>query len=253
LERVKPAPSADEAYEAFAWAYDQALGKPYFATLSNHLERLLSKYSCQGTHLDVACGTGNALEWFTLRGFTSCGIDASVPMLGIARDRASRLVAGDMRGMPFRGSFDLVTSFYDSFNHLLSADDLVATFRAVRSVMHDGSLFWFDMNHPSAYPRVWDTDEPFVAIGPDYELSIDTAYSRFDRKASGWVHGFATIDGRRVEIDEIHFQRPYSEREIRRYLRAASLEVLEMFRFSPFGGGDESALKFFFITRAVRA
>ena len=246
---MKPAPSADEAYEAFAWAYDQALGKPYFATLSRHLERLLSKYAREGNHLDVACGTGNALEWFAERGFASCGIDASVMMLGIARGRAARLVAGDMRGMPFRDRFDLVTSFYDSLNHLLSADDLIATFRAVREVMHDDSLFWFDMNHPSAYPRVWDTDEPFVAIGPDYELSIDTAYSHAEGKASGWVHGFATIGGRRVEIDEIHFQRAYSEREIRRFLRAASLEVVEMFRFSPFGGGDESALKFFFVTR----
>jgi SAM-dependent methyltransferase len=64
--------------------------------------------------LDVACGSGLALELARLRGAECAGIDASHRLVEIARDRnpGSDVRVGDMRDLPWEDeSFDLATSF----------------------------------------------------------------------------------------------------------------------------------------------
>ena len=64
--------------------------------------------------LDVACGSGLAVELATLRGARCAGIDASPRLLAIARDRSpdADLRVGDMNALPWDDrSFDVVTSF----------------------------------------------------------------------------------------------------------------------------------------------
>src|ERR1700761_529548 len=64
--------------------------------------------------LDVACGSGLALELAQLRGAACAGIDASQRLVAVARDRnpAADIRAGDMHALPWDdASFDVVTSF----------------------------------------------------------------------------------------------------------------------------------------------
>ena len=64
--------------------------------------------------LDVACGSGLAVELAALRGARCSGIDASPRLLAIARERSPNadLRIGDMNALPWsNGSFDVVTSF----------------------------------------------------------------------------------------------------------------------------------------------
>jgi SAM-dependent methyltransferase/alkylhydroperoxidase family enzyme len=64
--------------------------------------------------LDVACGSGLAVELATLRGARCAGIDASPRLLAIARERSpdADFRMGDMNALPWpNGSFDVVTSF----------------------------------------------------------------------------------------------------------------------------------------------
>ncbi|MDD7940367.1 methyltransferase domain-containing protein [Actinomycetospora lutea] len=64
--------------------------------------------------LDVACGSGLALELAALRGATCAGIDASPRLVAVARDRNpdADVRTGDMHALPWDdGSFDVVTSF----------------------------------------------------------------------------------------------------------------------------------------------
>ncbi len=63
--------------------------------------------------LDVACGSGLAVELARLRGASCAGIDASPRLVAIARDRNpdSDIRVGDMNALPFDpASFDVVTS-----------------------------------------------------------------------------------------------------------------------------------------------
>ena len=64
--------------------------------------------------LDVACGSGLAIELARLRGATGSGLDASPRLVAVARDRnpGCDIRVGDMHALPWdRGSFDVVTSF----------------------------------------------------------------------------------------------------------------------------------------------
>jgi SAM-dependent methyltransferase len=64
--------------------------------------------------IDVACGSGLAIELARARGATCAGIDASARLVAIARDRNPRsdIRVGDMNALPWAdGSFDVATSF----------------------------------------------------------------------------------------------------------------------------------------------
>ena len=64
--------------------------------------------------LDVACGSGLAIELARLRGASCAGIDASARLVAVARDRSPEadIRVGDMNALPWDpASFDVVTSF----------------------------------------------------------------------------------------------------------------------------------------------
>ncbi|MGH3229156.1 MAG: class I SAM-dependent methyltransferase [Streptosporangiaceae bacterium] len=64
--------------------------------------------------LDVACGSGLAIELARLRGASCAGIDASARLVAVARDRSpdADIQVGDMNALPWdQASFDIVTSF----------------------------------------------------------------------------------------------------------------------------------------------
>src|SRR3954471_10284367 len=99
-----------ESYGAFAWAYDQALGRRFFRAVQRMLvQSLEERPPAEMTHLDIACGTGYAMELFARRGFRSVGVDLSLPMLQIARTRVRRLVCADLRALPLRRTFARIT------------------------------------------------------------------------------------------------------------------------------------------------
>lgn len=228
-----------EAYDAFAYAYDQAIGRRFFRAVQRMLvQSLQERPPREKTHLDIACGTGYAMELFARRGFRSVGVDLSVPMLTIARTRVRRLVCADLRALPLRRTFARITCLYDSLNHMKERHELVAAFRAVRGVMSGDSLFLFDVNHPDIYVDVWGSKEPFVASGVDYRLVVDTAYRKRDRFARALVSGWAKVGGRRVEIREWHEQRAWTKSEIRGMLREAGLRVVDVVDFDPFEEAD---------------
>ncbi|HEX8616602.1 MAG TPA: methyltransferase domain-containing protein [Thermoanaerobaculia bacterium] len=245
--------TAGEAYGAFAYAYDRALGERFFRAAQRMLDDMLERYPTpKRTHLDLACGTGLAVEYFRSRGWKSTGVDASVAMLEMARARAPRLAAGDFRALPLRGRFARITCLYDSLNHLLDAADLAAAFRSVRGVMDEDSLFFFDMNHPEIYPEVWGISDPFIAKGRDYHLEIATTYRSREKTGRAMVTGWADMNGKRVEIREQHRQRAYSQREITKALAEANLVPLEVIDFDPYGEADAveaQTVKLFFVCK----
>ena len=237
--------SAAESYGAFAYAYDQALGERYFRAVRRLLADVLDRYPSESkTHLDVACGTGLAMPFFTGRGFVSTGVDISPVMLNVARKRARRLVGGDTRALPLRTTFSRITCLYDSLNHLLDPRDLVAAFREIAGVMDGDSLFIFDMNHPEIYPEVWGMKEPFVDEGPDFHLEIATTYRRREGLGRALVTGWAVVGGRRVNIRERHTQRSYERADIVASLAEAGLHPIGMREFDPWVEGRTVKLVF---------
>lgn len=243
--------STSEAYGSFAWAYDEALGLRYFESVSSLIEEMLEASGLAGgPHLDVACGSGLAVEWLRGKGFDSVGVDASLPMLAVGRPRSSRLIAGDMRALPFRGNFTLVTSLYDSLNHLLSTRDLRTTFQEVSSLLVEGGIFIFDVNHPAVYPRVWGASEPYESSADDHHLEIRTRWSPLFGRGVARVSGWARNGDGLVTIRERRRQRAWSERKLRRALEEAGLAVQRVIPFDPYAEEEEDhPVKLVFLVR----
>ncbi len=64
--------------------------------------------------LDVACGAGGAARLASQRGASVAGVDASEPLISIARQRTPEgdFRVGDMFALPFAdGSFEIATTF----------------------------------------------------------------------------------------------------------------------------------------------
>jgi SAM-dependent methyltransferase len=100
-------------------------------------------------HLDVGCGAGLACVLSARRGAIVAGIDASEPLVEIARERLPEadLRVGPMELLPFAdGVFEAVTGF----NSFQFAADRVAALEEARRVTRRGGLLGFG---------VWDLPE----------------------------------------------------------------------------------------------
>ena len=116
--------SQETAYDRTAWTLvDEGWGRKAveFATLSEpaNCREYVTVHHRLGVSegdrlLDVACGSGLALELAALLGAHPAGIDASPRLVAVARDRSpgADIRVGDMNALPWPDdSFDVVTSF----------------------------------------------------------------------------------------------------------------------------------------------
>jgi SAM-dependent methyltransferase len=93
--------------------------------------------------LDVACGSGLAIELARLRGASGAGIDASDRLVAVARDRnpGSDIRIGDMQDLPWdAGGFDVATSFRGIWGTTPGA--VAEIYRVLRSGGRFGLTVW---------------------------------------------------------------------------------------------------------------
>src|SRR5215472_7914171 len=103
--------------------------------------------------LDVACGSGLAIELARLRGASCCGIDASPRLVAVARDRNPEcdIRVGDMNALPWDpASFDVVTSFRGIWRTTPGA--VAEIYRVLRPGGRAGITVW---GHLKVSPGVW--------------------------------------------------------------------------------------------------
>jgi SAM-dependent methyltransferase len=103
--------------------------------------------------LDVACGSGLAIELARLRGASCSGVDASARLVAVARDRnpACDIRVGDMHALPWdEASFDVVTSFRGIWG--TTPDAIAEIFRVLRPGGRAGMTVW---GHLKISPGAW--------------------------------------------------------------------------------------------------
>ena len=104
-------------------------------------------------YLDIACGSGLAVQLACERGARATGLDASRRLTAIAATRSPEadIRLGDMFNLPFAdNSFDVATSFRGIWGNCLGA--LQEARRVVRPGGKVGLSFWGHQKKMTAYP-----------------------------------------------------------------------------------------------------
>jgi uncharacterized peroxidase-related enzyme len=117
--------------------------------------------------LDVACGSGLAIELAGLRGARCAGIDASERLVQVARDRnpGADLRVGDMRNLPWDdGVFDVVTSFRGIWG--TTPEAMAEVYRVLTPGGRVGLTVW---GHIKASPGAWALGPFSLAAAPKVE------------------------------------------------------------------------------------
>lgn len=171
---------------------------PFYRSLSARASSLL----------EVACGTGRVALQLARRGLRIFGLDASSPMLDVARrksgaDRRFRWAEADMRAFDLGRDFDLAIIPGHSFQFMLSIADQLSCLGCVRRHLVPGGALVVHVNHDdlSWLSAVSAAQPP----GPDPPAEVRLPDGRLYNVARQWAYDPATqtasVTTRYVEIE----------------------------------------------------
>ncbi|MFJ2741705.1 class I SAM-dependent methyltransferase [Streptomyces sp. NPDC087440] len=145
----------------------RARGKD-FAQEATDVLRLVGEDCGRRSLLDVACGTGNHLEFFAGHFEQVAGVDLSEAMLATARRRLPDgvpLGVADMRSFELDRTYQVITCLFASVGYLDTTDELAAALRCFGRHLAPGGVvavepWWFPATflpgHVAADVVEWD-------------------------------------------------------------------------------------------------
>ena len=188
--------------------------------------------------LDLATGTGSVAIHFAQRGCDVTGIDLSSAMIEEAKRKAAEeevdvlFLCRDLADFDLPPEFDHAVCLYDSLNYVLDPDRLKQAFANIRQALKSGGILIFDVNTVRALE-----DELFTQ---DNRPSTDVEYhwvSKYDRKTRiSRVQMEFRIPSTDEQFTVIHWQRAYTDAEIRSYLAHAGfapVATYDAYRVTP--------------------
>lgn len=220
------------AYGSFASVYDTFMDNIPYEEWSTYLYQLLLNYGVQdGLVLELGCGTGSMTELLAGYGYDMIGVDNSVEMLEIAREKKEQsghdilYLLQDMREFELYGTVKAVVSVCDSMNYITQPEDLLTVFKLVNNYLDPGGVFIFDMNTIYKYEEllgdtviaenreessfIWENWYDGVEMINEYDLTL------FIRRE----------DGLYEKYEETHYQKAYEISEVCHLLEEAGLQL----------------------------
>jgi len=127
--------------------------------------------------LELGCGTGRLLLPLLDAGAVVVGLDREPAMLSLARDRLGlygeriELVEGDMREFSLPRQFDLVVVGLNTFMHMLTIKDQIATLECAHRHLRPAGLLLLDLANPHSVVR----DTPMGVVQHRFTKSLPGA------------------------------------------------------------------------------
>jgi len=127
--------------------------------------------------LDLGCGYGNYAEYFRSIGAKTTGIDGSINLLNIARDKypdVTFVLADLTKPIPLAdGSFDLV--FCNQV--LMDIENIESVFAEIKRLLKPNGIFYYSIVHPAFYVGEWQKDANGFKSGKLISSYIETSTS----------------------------------------------------------------------------
>lgn len=238
-----------EAYTDFASVYDTFMDDTPYGQWADFLASLIKKYGVskpcsketnildteKNLVLDLGCGTGTLTELLAQKGFDMIGIDNSEEMLNIAMSKKEKsgneilYLCQDMRELDLYSTVGTVFSVCDSVNYLLEDDEVIETFSLVNNYLYPHGIFIFDFNTVYKYETV--IGDTTIAENRENCSFIWENYYHEDEHVNEYD---LTIFAKEKEsklfrrFTETHFQRGYTVAEMKGFVEAAGMEIVEI-------------------------
>ncbi|MFN2303918.1 MAG: class I SAM-dependent DNA methyltransferase [Anaerolineales bacterium] len=183
--------------------------------------------------LDVACGEGSFAVEFARQGYNITGIDQSSQMIRLAQQRAVaenvsvEFLVEDMRALPNKSEFDLVTCWFDSLNYLLTVRDLNDAFKNAYDALRPGGFYMFDMNTIYGLAVSWMTEQTYINNEADDFIEIHQQEFDYENQiATMNITIFEKVENNSWErIEESHHERGYPIADIQFLLNQIGFEI----------------------------
>ena len=220
-------------YEGFANVYDHMMNHiPYETWFENLLQYLHEKGVLNGRICELGCGTGVMTEKFAAAGYDMIGLDKSVDMLAIAKQKQEEsgsdilYLHQNMEEMELDGPVDAMLSVCDSVNYLLHEEEMNKLFSQVKTYVKPGGYFIFDLKTAYCYRNIignqtWvEQDEEVSYIWENYfyedEMVNEYDLTLFIREESDLYRKY----------EELHYQKAYELEQVKELLLQAGMEFV---------------------------
>lgn len=216
-----------ESYTDFAYIYDNLIDQDY-EKWADYIEEIFAKYKkSPKLVLDLGCGTGNITNILAKRGYDMIGVDISLDMLNVARDKAADegldvlYLCQDIREFELYGTVDAIICTLDVINYITDPEDLSKVFALVKNYLNPDGIFIFDINTEYKLKNILgnntfvnDENGIFYTWENEYSENISNQFLTFFAE---------TDDGLYQRFEENHIQRAYTINEIREKLKENKL------------------------------
>ena len=221
------------SYENFARVYDELMDNvPYEEWAQFILNLLQDRKITEGLVLELGCGTGKLMSLLGKAGFDMIGVDNSVEMLQIAREKTSQdflYLLQDMREFELYGTVKAVISVCDSVNYITKKEELRKVFQLVNNYLDPEGLFIFDFNTEYKYRELIGE----TVIAEDREDVSFIWFNEYDEEShlnDIDLKVFVQEEGDIYrKFQEEHIQRGYTLDEIKQLLEDSGLIFLEAY------------------------
>jgi SAM-dependent methyltransferase len=236
-----------DVFKNYANYYDLLYQDKNYEEECDFIEEALKKYSGIKVKsiLELGSGTGGHAIPLAKRKYEMTGIDASEPMLKIAKQKIAKLGLKmdlqlcDIRNFEFARRFDAVICMFAVFNYITETGDIIKTLQKVKKHLKKGGLFIIDIWNGLAVMRILPSTRVKIIENGKTKI-IRTVEPELDAVNHLCRNHYTMLilekDRVAEEIKETHVMRYLFPQEIKHHLELAGFEVLKMCEFPKMDG-----------------
>ena len=165
-------------------------------------------------------------------GYDMIGIDNSIDMLEIAREKSMDsekqilYLLQDMREFELYGTVHAIVSICDSMNYVTEKADLVKVFKLANNYLEPRGYFIFDMNTEYKY-RTQLADKTIAEDREEMSFIWDNYYDEDSKINEYRLSIFVQEeDDLYRKYEEVHYQKAYSLEEVKEAIEEAGMEFV---------------------------
>ena len=250
-------------YDLIAPLYDSVNGDVDYSSWADFIEEIIKREYRVGKPelvLDLGCGTGSMTLELAKRGYDMTGVDYSVEMLDIARERAIEegvadkmlWLCQDIREFELYGTVDVAVSCLDTINHLTTTKDLSKCLALVHNYLVPDGLFIFDINGKYKFENIYGT-QSYVMEDEGSFCVWQNFYNENSRLCDFYITLFEeNEDGSYTRYDEEQRERMYTLRSIKKLLCDNGLEFIGAYGDFDFSEGDDNSERIYIAARCIK-